>query len=83
MRSKTIIAVILVILGIAVLAYSGIRYKTGGSPADIGPLYVETTESFFIPPVVAVALIGASCCLSWTPGRHERRNPRTVGGVTG
>ena len=59
MRSKTIIAGILIVLGIVVLAYSGLTYKTRGKPVDIGPLHVETTKSHFIPPVVgAVALVG-------------------------
>ena len=59
MRPKTIIAGILIALGIVVLAYSGITYKTRGKPVDIGPLHVETTKSHFIPPVAgAVALVG-------------------------
>jgi len=74
MRPKTIITGIPVVLGIVVLAYSGIRYMTRETPVDIGPLHVETARSHFIPPVVAVSLIGASCCLSWTPGRHDGRD---------
>jgi len=59
MRPKTIIAGILIVLGIVVLAYSGITYKTRGKPVDVGPLHVETTTSHFIPPVAgAVALVG-------------------------
>ncbi len=59
MRPKTIIAGILIVVGIVVLAYSGITYKTRGKPVDIGPLHVETTKSHFIPPVAgAVALVG-------------------------
>jgi len=59
MRPKTIIAGILIVLGIVVLTYSGITYKTRGQPLDIGPLHMETRESHFIPPVVgAVALVG-------------------------
>jgi dipeptide/tripeptide permease len=59
MRSKTILAGILIVIGIVVLAYSGINYKTRGKPVDIGPLHVETTKSHFIPPVAGtVALVG-------------------------
>jgi hypothetical protein len=59
MRSKTIIAGVLIVLGIVVLAYSGITYKTRGTPVDIGPVHVETTKSHFIPPVAgAFALVG-------------------------
>jgi hypothetical protein len=60
MRPKTIIAGLLIVLGIVVLAYSGITYKTRGKPVDLGPLHIETTESHFIPPAVgAVALVGS------------------------
>jgi hypothetical protein len=53
------IAGILIVLGIVVLAYAGITFKTPGKPVDLGPLHVETTDSHFIPPVVgAVALVG-------------------------
>ena len=59
MRPKMIMAVILIVLGIVVLAYSGITYKTRGKPVEIGPIHIETTTSHFIPPVVgAVALVG-------------------------
>ncbi len=59
MSSRGIVGVVLVALGIVVLAYSGITFKTRGRPVDIGPLHVETTKSHFIPPVVgALALAG-------------------------
>ena len=59
MSSRKIIAVILVTLGIVVLAYSGITFKTPGKPFDFGPVHWETTENHFIPPVVgALALVG-------------------------
>jgi hypothetical protein len=64
MRSRTIIAGILIGLGIVVLAYSGITYKTRGEPVEIGALHTETTKSHFIPPVVgAVALVGGMMLL--------------------
>ena len=59
MKPKALVAGILIVVGIVVLAYSGITYRTRGRPVDIGPLHVETTKSHFIPPVVgAVALVG-------------------------
>ena len=59
MSSRKIIAVVLVTLGIVVLAYSGITFKTRGEPIDIGPVHLETTQRHFIPPVVgAIALVG-------------------------
>ena len=59
MRPKTITAGVLIVLGIVVLAYSGITYRTRGKPVDLGPLHIETTKSHFIPPVAgAIALVG-------------------------
>ena len=59
MSSTRIMAVVLVVLGIVVLAYSGITFSTPGKPVDIGPIHVETTHSHFIPPVAgALALVG-------------------------
>ncbi len=59
MSSTRMIAVILIVLGIVVLAYSGITFKTPGQAVVIGPVHVETTRSHYIPPVAgAIALVG-------------------------
>ena len=59
MSSRGIIAVVLIALGIVVLAYSGVSFRTPGKPVNIGPVHIETTQSHFIPPVVgAIALVG-------------------------
>ena len=58
MNTKTI-AIILIALGIIVLAYSGITFKTPGKPVDFLGMHIETTHSHFIPPVAgALALAG-------------------------
>ena len=70
MNTKTIIAVILVTLGIVVLAYSGITFKTPGKPVDFLGIHIETTDSHFIPPVVgALALVGGIVLLVVKPRR--------------
>jgi methyl coenzyme M reductase beta subunit len=52
-------AMILIALGIVVLAYSGITYKTPGKPVDFLGAHIETTHTHFIPPVAgALALAG-------------------------
>ena len=69
MNSKTV-AVILIALGIVVLAYSGITFKTPGAPVNILGIHFETTESHFIPPVVgALALVGGIALLVVNPRR--------------
>ncbi len=57
--SSKLVALVLIGLGVVVLAYSGISFRTRGQPVDLGPVHIETTRRHFIPPVVgAVALIG-------------------------
>ena len=68
MSPKTVFAVILVALGVVVLAYSGITFKTPGKPVELLGLRFETTESHFIPPVVgALALAGGIVLLLVKP----------------
>jgi len=68
MNTKTIVAVILVTLGIVVLAYSGLTFKTPGKPVEFLGLSIKTTDSHFIPPVVgALALVGGIVLLVVKP----------------
>ena len=68
MNTKTMVAVILVTLGIVVLAYSGITFTTPGKPIDFLGIHIETTVSHFISPVVgAFALVGGIVLLQVKP----------------
>jgi hypothetical protein len=68
MNTKTIIAVALIALGVVVLAYSGITFKTPGKPVNFLGMHIETTDSHFIPPVVgALALVGGIVLLVVKP----------------
>ena len=70
MNAKTIIAVILVTLGIVVLAYSGISFTTPGKPIEFLGLHIATTDNHFIPPVAgALALVGGIMLLLVKPGK--------------
>ena len=70
MSQKNIIAVILIAIGIVVLAYSGITFKTPGKPVDFLGVHIETTHSHFIPPVAgALALVGGIVLLLVNPKR--------------
>lgn len=62
------IALILIVLGVVVLAYSGITFKTPGKPVEFLGMHIETTNSHFIPPVVgALALVGGIVLLLVKP----------------
>jgi hypothetical protein len=70
MNTKTIVAALLVTLGVVVLAYSGITFKTPGKPVEFLGMHIETTDSHFIPPVVgALALVGGIVLLIVKPKR--------------
>ena len=68
MNTKTIVAAILITLGIVVLAYSGITFKTPGKPVEFLGMHFETTVSHFISPAVgALALVGGIVLLLVKP----------------
>jgi hypothetical protein len=59
MNTKAIAAIALIILGIIVLAYSGISFTTPGDSVQFLGMRIETREVHFIPPVIgALALAG-------------------------
>lgn len=71
MNIKTIIAVILIALGIVVIAYSGLSFTTPGKPVDFLGIHIETTDSHFIPPVAgALALVGGIVLLLVGPNKR-------------
>ncbi len=63
MTSKNMVAVILIILGIVVLAFSGITFTTPGETIQFLGLHIETTDSHFIPPVVGAFVLVAGIVL--------------------
>jgi hypothetical protein len=61
MRPRIIIAIILIVLGIAALAYQGITYTTREKVVDIGPIQMtaEKSKTIPLPPIVGgLALAG-------------------------
>jgi hypothetical protein len=63
MSTKMIMALLLIILGVIVLAYSGISFKTPGEPVEFLGLRVATTNSHFIPPVAGAMALGGGVVL--------------------
>jgi hypothetical protein len=61
MRLITVVALILVTIGIVALAYQGITYTTSERVVDLGPLKVEAKreKTLPLPPILgAAAVIG-------------------------
>ncbi len=61
MRTTTIIAIILIAIGIVAFGYQGINFTTRENIINLGPLEMteEKTRTLPLPPIVgAVALVG-------------------------
>jgi len=61
MRINTLLAILLIAVGIVAFAYQGVTYTTRENVINIGPLKVteEKTRTFPLPPLVgAITLIG-------------------------
>ena len=61
MKTNTLIAVILIAIGIVAFAYQGITYTTREKVVDLGPIQMTTekTKTLPLPPIVgALALVG-------------------------
>ena len=61
MKPKIMIAIILIVLGIAAFAYQGITYTTREKVVDIGPIQINSdkTKTIPLPPILGgIALVG-------------------------
>ena len=65
MKSITIGGIVLIVLGIAALAYQGITYRTRETVIDIGPLHAtaERERTVPLPPIVGGAAVLAGVAL--------------------
>lgn len=55
MKSYTVIAIILIFLGIATFAWQGISYTTTEDVVDLGPIKVTTQETKTLPSLPPIA----------------------------
>jgi hypothetical protein len=70
MKTKTIIAVILVTLGVVVFGYLGLSLTTGEQPVYFLGMHIESTARHFIPPAIAtLALVSGIVLLLLEPKR--------------
>ncbi len=59
MKTNTLIAIVLIAIGILALAYQGITYTTQEKVVDFGPIQMtaEKQKTFPLPPVVGIATL--------------------------
>lgn len=74
MKNASIIGIVLIVLGIAALAYQGISYTSRETVIDIGPLKAtaERERTLPLPPIVGGAAVLAGVALLITSGRGKR-----------
>lgn len=66
MKANILLAVILIVIGVAALGYQGFSYTTREKVIDIGPLTMtaDKTRTIPLPPIVgALALVGGIALL--------------------
>ena len=70
MKAKGIVAVILMVVGVVILAYSGISFTTPGETVNFPGVRIQTRETHFIPPIIgALSLVAGIVLLLLKPGR--------------
>ncbi|MGB6198360.1 MAG: hypothetical protein WA871_11165 [Candidatus Acidiferrales bacterium] len=59
MRSSTVLAVILIVIGVIVLGYQGFTYTTQKKIIDMGPIQATKQEhhSVYLPPIIGFAAL--------------------------
>jgi hypothetical protein len=65
MKPISIVGIVLVVLGLAALAYQGITYTTRDTVIDLGPIHAtaERQKTMPLPPVVGLAAVAGGIVL--------------------
>ena len=73
MSPKTVIAIILIALGIIAFAYQGISYTTTNKAVDLGPIQVTTekTRTIPLPPIVGTLALAGGIVLLVVGNKRE------------
>lgn len=67
MNGRTLLGVVLIVLGVIALAYQGFSYTVPKKAVDVGPIHVTKDEKHTVPlpPILgALALIGGIAVLA-------------------
>ena len=65
MRPISLAGIVLIVLGLAALAYQGITYTTRDTVIDLGPIHAtaEREKTIPLPPVLGIAAVAAGVVL--------------------
>ena len=73
MSMKRMIGVVLMVIGIAALAWGGVFWTDRDTILDAGPLQVQTEDrdGFAIPPVLGIIALVGGAILLFVPDRRR------------
>jgi hypothetical protein len=65
MKPMALVGLVLVVLGIAALAYQGITYTTRETVIDVGPLHAtaDREKTVPLPPILGIAAVAGGTVL--------------------
>ena len=65
MRPMTIVGVMLIVLGLAALAYQGVTYTSRETVIDIGPIHAtaDRQKTLPLPPVLGIVAVAGGVVL--------------------
>jgi hypothetical protein len=74
MKTVTLAGIVLVVLGVAALAYQGITYSSRETVLDIGPIHAtaERQRTLPLPPLVGGVAVLAGVALAVTGARQKK-----------
>jgi hypothetical protein len=72
MKPMLIAGVVLIVLGVAALAYQGITYSSRETVLEIGPLHAtaERQKTLPLPPVLGIAAVAGGVALLFAGARR-------------
>ena len=73
MKPISIAGLVLIVLGLAALAYQGITYTSRDTVIDLGPIHAtaEREKTVPLPPVLGIAAVAAGVVLVVTGARKR------------
>ncbi|OFW48766.1 MAG: DUF3185 domain-containing protein [Acidobacteria bacterium RIFCSPLOWO2_12_FULL_68_19] len=65
MKPMAVVGVVLIVLGLAALAYGGITYTSRETVIDVGPLHAtaDREKTLPVPPVLGIAAVAGGVVL--------------------
>jgi hypothetical protein len=73
MKNTSLLAIVLIVVGVVALAYQGITYTTHKKVLDIGPIQAtkEEHKTIPLPPIVGAVALLSGMVLLITGGKNE------------